>query len=465
MRRVVFLLLLTLTACTNLETEREILVLDNFSSQDEDSYGISRTSTELTPEDAAIVASIKRYGRTFTKTNLDSTVEGVEPIVGDDGQTLMYVVSYQDLQGYTVISAKKSYYPILVEVFEGQYDSLSISQTGASLYFEMYREEILSGESKKDDEKQQIRREWACYEEKQDKFDRYTKSQDDDLIDLVEESIAEWEAAGYEYYFLDQGKPDIIPQEVFDDWVQRSREQANENYDYMANSVILIQSTPPETNLGPLLGTAWGQFWFTLPGNSSLGSQVIVGCGPVAVGQIMAYHGFPTTYNWSRIRIDYVETTNFLKELALEMCDIESFGENFSVSNILQMQDILNAKGYLTTLQNHDAGGVRASIQQRSPVLMTGRAPRKLYGHAWVCDGIHYFPVSYYCTLKILSYFDPMTYETAGTYQTSIERPSYYHMNWGNNGSGNGFYLDTGHQYIQDRQDLTYILPGQIVFP
>ena len=104
-----FLLLLTLTACTNLETEREILVLDNFSSQDEDSYGISRTSTELTPEDAAIVASIKRYGRTFTKTNLDSTVEGVEPIVGDDGQTLMYVVSYQDLQGYTVISAKKSY--------------------------------------------------------------------------------------------------------------------------------------------------------------------------------------------------------------------------------------------------------------------------------------------------------------------------------------------------------------------
>ena len=61
--------------------------------------------------------------------------------------------------------------------------------------------------------------------------------------------------------------------------------------------------------------------------------------------------------------------------------------------------------------------------------------------------------------LLVLSYFSPLTYETADSYSTSTNRTR-YHMNWGENTLGlNGFYHDATIRYNRTRDDIVNIRP------
>ena len=335
---IVLIGVLMLCSCQQDELFKERRDLGRTPERGSGRMGISRSSPKITPQEAAIVACLERFGPACTKGEVEEEVSEVIPICGDVGDTLMYVVQYTEAGGYMVVSATKNYYPILVEVEQGEYNSELIAQTGASLYYDSYKEAIQASEGQSEDSVVQMRMQWLPYLERSVPASVGTKSTNDELLDLVESSIAEWEAEGKNYYFLCEGKPEFMPQEVYDSFVQMASEQANENYNYMDNSVILEYPSTQIVNVGPLFdGTDinWPMMLIMLDNNPY--NAVSTGTGPTAVSWIMAYHRYPGTYDWTSIIGGLYPRLAFLKELVLGICSQANISPNNTIANIDEM--------------------------------------------------------------------------------------------------------------------------------
>ena len=83
-------------------------------------------------------------------------------------------------------------------------------------------------------------------------------------------------------------------------------------------------------------------------------------------------------------------------------------------------------------------------------------------GHAWVCDGLR---DDRYDTQYFVEFFTNGSYGAyvhgtpANPYVASSSYTYFYHMNWGNAGDGDGFYIDYGfpalyQNYQTTRQDI-----------
>lgn len=416
----------------------------------EERLGISPLSLRITPKEAAIVACIERFGTTVKMNRIEGEVESVDSICNSLGRALMYVVQYSDYKGYTVVSSTKNYYPILVDVEYGEYNPEVIAQSGASLFYDAYREEIEQSNSQDSNSIQQIRSQWYPFEEISKSTTALTKSTSDELLDLVESSIAEWEAEGYNYYFLGQC-PNNLPEDVYNRFVEIASELSNENYDFMDNCVILEQRQDSETLIGPLMTTSWSQHQFYFHG-----PYVWTGCGPLAIAQIMAYHRHPTNIQWDLVFTQAADRKTFIENVAIEMG--ARFGTTGTSIEIDDAMRYLSTKGYLRTQTSHNTQQVYTSLVNGRPVYMQGEDDNNI-AHAWVCDGYNSETSSFRYELKVLSYFSPLTYETADSYSTSTNRTR-YHMNWGENTLGlNGFYHDATIRYNRTRDDIVNIRP------
>lgn len=372
------------------------------------------------------------------------------------------------MQGFVIVSATKDYYPILVDVQEGQYDRTRMEGCGAGIFMDMYRSQIekimLDKAAIGEQEQMIIYNQWIPFE-KQDFFvGMPTKSMNDELIDLVEASMEQWESEGKNYYYLGQGRPEYMSEEMYEQFIQMASEQANENYDYMENSFILEYSYGIQHNISPLMHTAWGDFSFII--NNNPHTTYYTGSSPIAVGQIMAFHRYPINLDWNLIisNADGFSRDEFLKDITMEMSNPDNMTPYSNHVTIDEIRTYLSAKGYTSQKVTHSYSSVEGSLLANRPVLMTGvkRTTNAsiLHSHTWVCDGIREFPNEIIYELKVLSYYDPMTYETAYTASVPFERSSIYHMNWGEYGYGNGYYTDAEVDYPLVRTNLVNIKRG-----
>lgn len=440
--------MLVIASCSTHENLQELRLLDSNTEERVSQIGISQNSTKITPEEAAMVAYIDRFGAIQTKSEIRTAVSSTSPILGEDGDTLMYVIQYADQQGYMVVSATKNYHPILVDVEHGEYNPNQISQSGASLYYDAYTNAIASSQELPEDQLAQIRMQWSPYEEHIEPIRPKTKSSNDDLISLLEASIEEWEAEGYNYYFLWQC-PNYLPEDIYNRFVSIAEGMSNENYDIYENCVILERRVDSQTNIGPLLETAWDQHYF------QYGTEIVpVGCGPVALGQILAYHRYPTTFPWEDIMNSDSTRYSFLETLAHSLD--ASFNPDGTSTTIGDVKDLLNAYSYSCSLIDHNPTRVTPSLRNNRPVYMRG-SNQNDEGHAWVCDGYTTRASHFHYVLKVLSQFEPLCYETANSYSTSTNGNNYYHMNWGWGEGNNGFYLDNRIDLSEDRRDIVDI--------
>ena len=103
--------MLVIASCSTHENLQELRLLDSNTKERVSQIGISQNSTKITPEEAAMVAYIDRFGAIQTKSEIRTAVSSTSPILGEDGDTLMYVIQYADQQGYMVVSATKNYHP------------------------------------------------------------------------------------------------------------------------------------------------------------------------------------------------------------------------------------------------------------------------------------------------------------------------------------------------------------------
>lgn len=212
-----------------------------------------------------------------------------------------------------------------------------------------------------------------------------------------------------------------------------------------------------ETNFGSndyLLTTQWHQ---GRPyKNNCLTSRedtIEAGCVPIALGQIMAYHKKPLTYNnhtyqWENIASHPIVMPSHsgAQSVAELIHDIGvAAGINYwNGDNGATINDAYNALGlfgYNRTKSDYSFQIIVNNINSRRPCYARGDNNTSNGGHAWVIDG-------YKSTSKTYKYYHQSTLELCSTETETI---SYVHCNWGEGGTANGFYFDMVFDDINDK--------------
>lgn len=238
------------------------------------------------------------------------------------------------------------------------------------------------------------------------------------------------------------------------------------------------------TSIGPLLKTKWGQSG--VYARETIGGKI--GCGPVAIAQIMAYHRHPRTLqltyknpsstiilNWTNILkhsigegvnvgpfimnydcdcgCDYVSMAQLLREVG-ERAEINygydpDYGGVDVSMNREKARDVLRELGYNATKFVADFPDYQfyftemiADLQESRPVLIAGGDSTMDKGHIWVADGYYYIDseIDYY---KKNPNYNPSinNYEPKYIYdRTVITQKELVHFNWGWNGNCNGWF-------------------------
>lgn len=200
----------------------------------------------------------------------------------------------------------------------------------------------------------------------------------------------------------------------------------------------LCHKVVKETKSEPfyLLDTQWGQ---GNPYNAEClndeGGEVSAGCVPVALGQIMAYHKQPQSYNghtyyWDEMpknRKMYDESNEEAYSVAYLINDLGKtlsikYSDNKSGVSSNKCPGALEKFGYTCNgLKNYDVSSVIGSLNLHLPVYMSGSEENSSVGHAWVADGYYYIHSDY-------TYYTVTDLEVIG--RTS-KTDYYIHMNWG----------------------------------
>ncbi len=151
--------------------------------------------------------------------------------------------------------------------------------------------------------------------------------------------------------------------------------------------------------IGPLLSTTWyqtGVFNDALPYITCDGSpfQVLAGCVPIAMAQVMRYHQYPTNYNWSAMSPNDVTNTtaSFINDIHNAIRTVYSGQPTYtcaatSVGSDKNMGTVLKTQFSYTTADwsNYNYNTVVSNLDQGRPVILSG--DNGLKGHMWVCEG------------------------------------------------------------------------------
>ncbi|MFA7033373.1 MAG: C10 family peptidase [Bacteroidales bacterium] len=403
------------------------------SYQQEDK--ISNEAVTLTAEEAVIVAKLFNV-QMPTKADSDLKVANVKTIMNDRREPLIYAVNYAESKGFTMVSATKKYYPVVAQVGKGNYNGRA-TDCGMDVVLDAIQQDIEKHMLLSDDQTAEIRELWKQYE-KTPIFE-YVPTKTDPAMDLRNSSIAAWEAQGYECISLQEAESEL-PANIYQTFCNNAQAQANTNYDYLQYSVVLISTAYPESITGPLMSTNWNQTESYASAMPTGLSQT--GCYAVAMGQIMNYYEFPTTYNWNSMPDGYASITTalFLRGIwdNIKISDNSSASTD-SIAELSFQRDY----NYNATLYGYSRIVTRVAIENSNPVFMSGStvSPMSL-GHVWVCDGKKDVSRVDTYSLKVLSVYAPLVYENCATpYETTLSSYQYLHMNWGFGGSYNGWFI------------------------
>ena len=201
------------------------------------------------------------------------------------------------------------------------------------------------------------------------------------------------------------------------------------------------------TTVGPLLQSTWGQgcgfndFMPSLNCSNLPCGKAYAGCVPIAIAQIMKYHNYPTSYNWSNMPNNYGTTTtaSLIKDIH-DAITINIFGNEYpavnydcdgtGVSSDYNTASVFTHKfGYSAANQGgYNRETVKQQLRWNRPVILSGGRKSGWWifssykdGHMWVCDG--------YRSSTIYSEDCSMAWGYL-----------YLHMNWGWRGLHNSWY-------------------------
>ena len=442
--------------------------------------GLSRTKIHLDSQDAAIVAGQLRKG---TKS-VGTTISSIIPILDESGTPALYAVNFGGDNGYTIVSATKAFYPVLAIVDKGHFDS-ALHGTEELLIDEFVHDIVISSKS----EDENIRKYAAAWREFESSFDSSVSSinqtKSGDKFSFISSSISTWISQGYYVYSIEE-RPSGLPESVYNNYLAIAEGLTNPNEDFRYQSFILVERTRSVYQHGPLLSSEWGQL---KPYNNStpIGgitpwgevTHTPVGCVAVAMGQIMKYHAWPTSINWSLIPDVDTDITNTsetqLSNLLLGIgrnvsMDYTQDGSYSSISRAYSA--FRNSYDYrCDQVDDFNEYDVESSICRDRPVYLKGQNPLNGEQHAWVADGVISNQFAEIFSLRVLSISEPYEFLSPGERYYDTSGSQSIHMNMGDNEnqgsvvSGNGWYYinnnSTNYVYSTNKKMICNIRPNR----
>ncbi len=239
-----------------------------------------------------------------------------------------------------------------------------------------------------------------------------------------------------------------------------------------------------QKQVGPYIKTKWGQ---GDPYNRMCNDRLNVefhydvnknnndktGCVAIALAQILAYHQYPQstyghTYNWDKINEfssqrseqNIMEVAHLVRAAGIS-CNTK-YGKNNSHSTAYRAKQAMrNTFGYSGTKRHLSFADkdIRSLLDNDSPVLVTGKPKYKFSGHAWVIDGYIYG----YRRIVTKTYKDKDYTELISSSVDNASPTYYYHCNFGWEGLADGYYLGKVFDIVAGRVDTeNNIDPGTV---
>jgi len=318
------------------------------------------------------------------KNKTDRKIKKIDYVLSDKGIIDFYIINFKEEKGFIIISADNRVMPILAFSNNGNFE-LDEKESGVQLWIASNKQFV------KGIRKGEI---------------------------IPDENIAElWNIIDARIEPIEPGEPG-------------EHGEHGEPIGGDSNPPTIISTVTK----GPLLNTTWGQggiFNDLCPIVDEV--NAVSGCPTIALAQILRYHEYPDTYDWSAMpnTIGSDETARLIRDIG-EAIDINWGAESSGLSPNEQKENIPpaleNTFGYSTTVSysaydGNDYNLVKNEINGSRPVYMRGGKeeywagifPYYGGGHAWVCDG--YIRTEY------------TTFSTL-----------YFHMNWGWSGTSNGYF-------------------------
>lgn len=265
----------------------------------------------------------------------DKTARETRTIYNENGVPCMYVINYES-GGFVIVSATKNYYPILAYSETGSMNVEEAMKTGFSVWSEKTIQKIVESSSWGGDSQAEFQRMWVAYDKQEVEVAPLYALNDGVLFRQRMNELYEL-CPGYSFGPLTSARS-FLSQSEYDSYVEKA-----ELYGSPLEFTIVGYKRDPHERVGPLINTVWSQ---KSPFNGLCPQNCLAGCVAIAVAQIMRYHEWPATYNWS----DMPNTTATIATQTLiadvgKAVDME-YGESASKSSIGKAALGFWAKGY-----------------------------------------------------------------------------------------------------------------------
>jgi len=440
----IILTCIALTSCNDdIECALSVSSSDNQCDKISSLEKLPANIKNLTAADAEILTKIF-YTDIKTKSTFKKNIQDIIPIKDENGITAIYAVNFIE-DGYILISATTSFFPVIAVVEHGKYRKESLN-TGEEIVLGGIIQDIkLAQEGKHDFNCQPF---WSKYLAS-DNLPKNTKTSDD-----YKEEFDNWYASqAYGNYRITKlvNCRNTLPDNVYSEFVNAAQTEdlwEGTEYSWENTAYVVERTTETNINIGPLLKTHWNQ-------NGTFSNDgKYLGCVTIATGQIMRFFEYPLTFSWNSMPYDYGNEAlrYFLAKLKSEI----SKDDNGS-AKIGDAERVLKNYGYSVIQSDHDTSKIYNHINDtKTPVYARGAKGFLQTGHAWVIDGLYHSEYNVSYTLYRLSdaWYPKFKYDKAeaATPWNNYSAFTRFHMNWGWGGQGDGWFFDN---------NIAVSLPGE----
>lgn len=448
-----------IVACSN-KTDEPVLPVSTIEAN-----FTTNGSKDVSIAEATAVANAFDVARFGTPGILNRGTQELQRVTNNDGKVIAYVVNNSD-GGWVIVSATKNYYPILAysDNQDGKFDIESgMRDTGMSVWLGEISAAIGATSSFDEATSAAIANEWSVFE-KQSTASTFANGlpggNSPEAVkcrERLKELNETYYKDGWTFKVLSNVTEVAIPSEIYS-----TADYLGSQYQY---TIIGLKDESVTTTVNAMVTTEWHQKGY----GSSQGPSA--GCVPIAMGQIMYYHRFPTHFRWNQMPNYFYNYTfgSAILELITDIREKLGMGQNDTGSNPGEAISAFNKYGYYATQKDHTSQDVIHQLAIGHPVMMFGTDKNTGGNHSWVCDGYTHHISEYRFYAEFLNSVNE--YTNYGI--TLMENPgscsgiSYttFHMNWGwgipDSGDVNGWYLTPtpqNHDYSKDRKNV-YVYP------
>ena len=246
----------------------------------------------------------------------------VHVIKDDKGNDRIICVNFADNKGYALVSAVKSYEPVLAYAETGHFSPGDELPPPVKAWMENTIIDIDESQTLPTDSLAKIASKWRRYESNKStiksradevdpdhsKFYNLTPEELQRLFHIMKPYLDSWAANDYRVYSIDDYTEPI---EIGDKFALAGYVQGRicPIYfdDYWAITIVKVKEAGIRSGAGHWMKTTWNQLFgfnqsFPLIPNSF--DNIPVGCGPVALGQVMYAYRYPNTFEWDLMSID-----------------------------------------------------------------------------------------------------------------------------------------------------------------